>query len=37
MHTNNITVPKHFGFRKGLSTENAAFKPTDNILKTINQ
>jgi hypothetical protein len=37
MHTNNILVPEQFGFRKCLSTENAAFKLTDNVLKAINQ
>jgi hypothetical protein len=26
-----------FGFRKGVSTEDAAFKLTDNVLKSINQ
>jgi hypothetical protein len=37
MHTNNILVPKQFGFRHGKSTENAAFKLTDSILKSVNQ
>jgi hypothetical protein len=37
MHTNNILVPEQFDFRKGLSTENAEFILTDNILKAINQ
>jgi hypothetical protein len=37
MHTNNILVPEQFGFRKGLSTEYAAFKLTDNKLKDINK
>jgi hypothetical protein len=36
-HTNNILVPEQFGFRHGISTENAAFKLTDSILKYINQ
>jgi hypothetical protein len=34
MPANNILVP---GFRKGLSTENAGFKLTDNVLKPIKQ
>jgi hypothetical protein len=34
---NNILVPEQFGFRKGISTENAAFKLTDCILKSLNQ
>jgi hypothetical protein len=28
LQTNNILVPEQFGFRKGISTENAAFKLT---------
>jgi hypothetical protein len=35
MHINNILVPEQFGFRKGTSTENAAFKLTDNVLKFV--
>jgi hypothetical protein len=27
--TNNILVPEQFGFRKGILTENVAFKLTD--------
>jgi hypothetical protein len=37
MRNNNILVPEHFGFRKSLSTENAGFKLTDNVLKAINK
>jgi hypothetical protein len=37
MHTNNILVPEQFGFRQGSSTENAAFKLTDIVLKSVNQ
>jgi len=37
MHTNNILVPEQFGFRQGSSTENAAFKLTDSVPKSINQ
>jgi hypothetical protein len=29
LQTNNILVPEQFGFRKGISTENATFKLTD--------
>jgi hypothetical protein len=34
---NNILVAKQFGFRKGVYTENAAFKLMDTILKSVNQ
>jgi hypothetical protein len=37
LQTNNILVPEQFGFRKGISTENAAFNPTDSALKAINK
>jgi hypothetical protein len=37
LQTNNILVPEQFGIRKGISTENAAFKLTGSILKSINQ
>jgi hypothetical protein len=37
LQTNNILVPEQFGFRKGISTENAAFKLTDSVLKSLNQ
>ncbi|PNF23822.1 hypothetical protein B7P43_G15913 [Cryptotermes secundus] len=37
MHCNNILVPEQYGFRKGVSTEDAAFKLTDNVLKSIDQ
>jgi hypothetical protein len=36
MQTNNILVPEQFGFRQGKSTDNAAFKLTNNVLKSIN-
>jgi hypothetical protein len=36
-HTNNILVPEQFGFRQGKSTEKAAFKLSNSILKSINQ
>jgi hypothetical protein len=28
-HTNNISIPEGHGFRKGIPTENAAFRLTD--------
>jgi hypothetical protein len=37
VHTNNIFVSERFGFRKGISTEDADFKLRDNVLKSINQ
>jgi hypothetical protein len=37
MHTNNIIVPEQFGFRQGKSEDNAAFKLTNNVLKSVNQ
>jgi hypothetical protein len=37
LQTNNILVPEQFGFRKGISTENATFKLTDSVLKSLNQ
>jgi hypothetical protein len=36
LQTNNILVPKQFDFRKVISTENATFKLTDSVLKSIN-
>jgi hypothetical protein len=32
-----MLVPQQFGFRQGKSTDNAAFKLIDSILKSINQ
>jgi hypothetical protein len=37
MHTNNKLVPEQFSFRKGTSTEVAAFKLTDIVLKSISK
>ena len=37
LHTNNILVTEQCGFRKGISTEDAAWRLTDNVLKSINQ
>jgi hypothetical protein len=34
---NNILVPEQFCFKKGISTENAAFKLIDSVLKSVNQ
>jgi hypothetical protein len=36
LQTSNILVPEQFGFRKGISTENAAVKLTESVLKSIN-
>jgi hypothetical protein len=35
LQTNNILVPEQFGFRKGISTEDAAIKLTDNKNKLL--
>ena len=32
LHTNNILVTELCGFRKGISNENPAFRPTDSVL-----
>jgi hypothetical protein len=37
LQTNNMLVPEQFGCRKGITTENAAFKLRDSILKSINK
>jgi hypothetical protein len=37
LHTNNILVSEQYGFKKGISTENAAFRLTDSVFKSINQ
>jgi hypothetical protein len=37
MQTNNILVPEKFGLSQGKSTDNAAFKLTDSVLKSVNQ
>jgi hypothetical protein len=36
-HTNNIFVQEQHAFRKGMSTEDAAFRLTDSVLKSLNQ
>jgi hypothetical protein len=37
LHTNNILVTELCGFRKGISTENPAFRLTNSVFKFINQ
>jgi hypothetical protein len=37
LHTNNILVTEQYGFKVGISTEDAAFRLTDNVHKSINQ
>jgi hypothetical protein len=37
LRTNNILVTEQYGVRKGVSTENAAFRIADSVLKFINQ
>jgi hypothetical protein len=36
LQTNNILLPEQFVFRKGISDENAAFKLTESVLKSLN-
>ena len=37
LHANNMLVILQYGFRKGMSTEDAAFRLTDSLFKSINQ
>jgi len=37
LHTNNILVTEQYSFRKAILTEDAAFRLTDSVLKSINQ
>jgi hypothetical protein len=37
LYTNNILVPEQLVFRKSMSTEDAAFKLTDSVFKSLNQ
>jgi hypothetical protein len=37
VHTNNMLAPEKCGFRQGKSTNNADFKLTNNVLKSINK
>jgi len=36
LHTNDILVTELRGFRKGISTEDAAFRLIDSVFKSIN-
>ena len=36
LHANNIPVTEQYGFRIGISAEDAAFRLTDSILNSIN-
>jgi hypothetical protein len=35
LHTKNILVTEQYGFSKGISTENAAFRLTGSVVKHI--
>ena len=37
LQTNYILAPEEYTFRKGKSTEDAAFRLTDSVLKSLNQ
>jgi len=37
LYSNNILVPEQYAFRKAMSTEDATFRLTDNVLKSLNQ
>jgi hypothetical protein len=37
MLANNILLTQHYCFRKGISTEDAAFRLTDGVFKSANQ
>jgi hypothetical protein len=37
LHSNNILATDQHGFRKEMSTENAAFRLTDSVLQSINK
>jgi hypothetical protein len=37
LQNNNILVSEQFGFRKGMCIEDAAFKLTDSVSKSINK
>ena len=37
LQTSNILGPEEYAFRKGKSTENAAFRLIDSVLKSLNQ
>jgi hypothetical protein len=37
LYTDNILVPEQYDFRKGMSTDDAAFRLTDSVLNSLNQ
>ena len=37
LHTNKILVSEEHTFRRGMSTEDAAFRLTNSVLKSLNQ
>ena len=37
LHMNNILITEQYSFRKGISTEDAALRLTDSVLKSLNQ
>ena len=37
LHTNSVLVTEQYIFRKGISTEVAAFRLTGSVFKSINQ
>jgi len=37
LYANNILVTEECGFRKWISTEDAAFRPRDSVFKSIKQ
>jgi hypothetical protein len=37
LQNNDILIPEQFGFRKGMPIEDAAFKLTDSVSKSIHK
>jgi len=37
LYTNNRLIPEQYTFRKGMSTEDVAFRLNDSVLKSLNQ
>ena len=37
LNTDNILVTEQYGFKKGISNKDAAYRLTDSVLKTTNQ
>jgi len=35
VNTNNILIAERYGFRKGISTEDAAFRMTEGVFKSM--